>query len=298
MGILSMTGFGRGAVHHDAGSFSVEIKGVNHRHLDIRVRLPKALSAAEPAVKAVVSKVLSRGRIEVSFTEIEGQSSSGASLNLDMALAKAVAEAHRELAKEADVPLSLDSRVLLQTPGVLQVDSKVLASEEQLALALPAVEQALTSLCDMRSKEGAKIEAHLLSLLGHMQSLLTILAKRAPEQAERYRSRLQKRLSAMLKELDAEVDQWKLLHEVGVFAEKTDVMEEISRLESHFEQAETLLKKPNEEAVGRRLDFLCQEINREVNTVGSKVQDSDMLAVCLDLKAELERFREQVQNVE
>ncbi len=298
MAIQSMTGFGRGANQSDGGAFYAEVKSVNHRHLDVRIRLPKFLSLSETGIKAAVADVLSRGRIEISVAESEGSGGMGVAVSVDLDLAKALAQAHRELATGADVPLALDTRVLLQTPGVLQVTSKVLDEKEQLALVMPAIHQALDALKQMRAAEGRKIEEHLREILANMVSQRSRLAECAPRQSEDYRPRLEKRIRSTLGGLDVEVDQWKLLHEVGVFSEKTDVMEELSRLESHFEQVESLMARPADEPVGRRRDFLCQEMNREVNTVGSKVQDSDMLSVCLDLKAELERFREQVQNVE
>lgn len=293
-----MTGFGRAAVEVAGVAYSVEARSVNHRYLDIKTRLPRALAPTESVVRDRIGRHIARGRVDVVVTAVGGDQAGPSNVEVNLPLAQAVRDAYAQIADALDIPDQVDSSLVAAWPGVLQsvpADVETGALEATLG---PALDAALGALVEMRSREGVALAADLGSRLDIVAHIAERVAERAPEQSRAYRERLLFRLRDLLGGLDLEVDEGRVVHEVASFAEKADIAEEVSRLRSHVDQARGLLAEPDDDAVGRRLDFLCQEMFREANTVASKVQDRGLSELAIDLKAELERLREQVQNVE
>ncbi|MCB9542807.1 MAG: YicC family protein [Myxococcales bacterium] len=298
MSIRSMTGFGRESLEIAGLGHTVEIRAVNHRFLDVKIRVPRAWTAIEPAIKAAVSARLQRGRIDVTLSTLGGDTAPANRVEINWPLAEAVRLAHAAIADKLGIPDACDTATLAAWPGVLVAgDAAVDAADAEQRL-LAAVERAIDGLVEMRTREGEALAAILDAHLAAIEAHRAVLAREAPEQARAYEKRFEQRLREMLTAVGREVDEGRVLHEVGVFAEKTDVAEELARLGSHVEQARALLTGDPGDGIGRRLDFICQEMLREANTIGSKAQAIEMTRVVVDLKSELERLREQAQNVE
>jgi uncharacterized protein (TIGR00255 family) len=293
-----MTGFGRSSQALAGRDYTVEMRAVNHRYLDVRVKLPKALAMGETIVKELAGGTLERGRVEIAVQGVGFDDSQMTEFVIDTALAEALVRSHRGLAEQLDVPLRLDTRVLTSYPGVLKATTSALDDAEVRSFLQALVTPALEQLVEMRTREGASLAETLVGHLAVLRTHCKTVAEAAPLMAERYRTRLESRIKEMLDGNRVALDEGRILHEVGVFAEKADVEEELARLDAHFEHFERLVDADEGEAVGRRLDFLCQEILRETNTIGSKAQAIELTECVVAMKAELERLREQVQNVE
>ncbi len=297
MGLRSMTGFGRATVEVAGVACSVEVKTVNHRHLDLKVRLPRFLSAVEPAVRARLSTVVHRGRVDLSVNATT-DGAAPTSLELNLALAERLLGLHRELAERLEVPQRVDTAWLADYPGVLVAGAAAVDEGETQAQLLLGLDAALDALLAMRRREGEALAVELERRVDSVASVAQRIGPRIPQLSLDFRARLERRLRDLLATLDLEVDEGRILHEVGIFAEKSDVAEELTRLQSHLDQCRTLMQTSEETPVGRRLDFVFQEMNREANTIGSKIGDVEVSNLVIELKAELERLREQVQNVE
>jgi uncharacterized protein (TIGR00255 family) len=288
----SMTGYGLGEAPLSAGRLAVEIRGVNHRFLDVRVRLPRELGDLGSFVEQVAREKLTRGRYEVAV-RIEGASLGAPVLDQDRARAafKALSELRDELAPGAEVPLS----ILGSIPDLF-VPSIEREIEQLRDAARAAFAAATTGLDAMRAREGAALRDDLVKRLDRVRTLARDVEARAPEVVEAHRKRLRERADRLRAATEIDVDSARLEQEIAMFAERSDVCEELTRLESHCSQFADLLG--SEEAVGRRLDFLLQEMAREANTVGAKSPDAPIAHAIVEVKAEIERMREQVQNVE
>ena len=295
MGLTSMTGRGAAAAAGRLARVEVELSSVNRKQLDVDVGLPRFLAAYESRVLETVQGRLSRGRItgEIRVTWAEAAQAAGA--KVDLGLARAAVGALRAAAKKLDLPDDLKASALLALPGLVAFEHGERDLEALWPTVRQALEAALAKLQAMRKKEGAALGRDLRMLLGILRKLAREIAARAPGVAETYRANLLKRIAAALPGSDLAADD-RLLKEVALFADKADVTEELVRLDSHFRQAEDALKAGG--VVGRALDFLVQEIGREINTIGSKANDAEIARRVVAAKAELERFREQVQNVE
>lgn len=302
MAIRSMTGFGRATTTPGDVTYGVEARAVNHRFLDLRIRLPREAGHLESVVRTALGQRFARGRVDLSVTSgSDDDTPHMQAVTLNLALARSIVQAHKTLAAELGVPLAVDTADVCGVPGVLVPSQTLPGGPELDAAVLRAVESAADALLVMREAEGVSLAAELGRRLDAVAALRDRIAARAPEQSKLYRQRLETRLRELLSTLDVQADQGRVLHEVGIFAEKVDVSEELARLESHLAQARGFLsglQSPGEDGCGRRLDFLCQEMHRETNTIGSKIQDLDLSQAVIELKAELERLREQVQNVE
>lgn len=298
-GVRSMTGYGRGRSEVDGTTVTVEIRSVNHRFLDLKLRGASLEPKHEEALRKRIGEVISRGSVSVSIRL--DRRAGEASVQVDAAVAGRV---HRELLALSkslgiaeDVPLSL----VVSQPGVMV--SSAVSEEEREAFATAvgigtreSADAALQELVAMRETEGAALKADIesrLQTLEHLTKELGDLATDAPGQAQK---RLEERIAKLTKNSSVDVDEARLAQEVAVLADKLDVTEELVRLSSHFEQLAQLTKEV--EPVGRRLDFLVQELGREFNTVTSKSQSANVARLVVDAKAELEKIREQVQNVE
>lgn len=295
----SMTGFGVGEAPLAAagkatpsGKLTVEIRAVNHRYLDVRVRAPNQLPDLASAVEAIARERLSRGRFDVTV-RLEGAALGAVTLDQERARSvfAALVALRDELAPGVDVPLSLLGAVPdLFVPTIEQASDEVRAALSQ------AFDAALESLDAMRLREGLALGDDIVRRLVTVRKLAQAVNERAPLVIEIYKKKLKERAERLRLATDVDVDPGRLEQEIALFADRVDIAEELTRLESHTSHFETLLV--SSDAVGRRLDFLLQEMAREANTIGSKSQDAGIAHAVVELKAEIERMREQVQNVE
>ena len=293
--IRSMTGFGRADVSTELCTISVEVRSVNHRHLDLAVRLPRSLASVEPRVRRALSQRLERGRVDVSVQLGPGTGGGLQRVAIDATLAREYAERARALARELGLAGEPTLTWLLERSGVIRLEESDLPDAEAL---WPTCEVALTravdALIEQRTVEGSALSAELRALRVELTGHVETIAARAPAGAAWREERLRDRVKALLE--GAALDEARVLTEVAVWAEKSDVAEELARLRSHLEQLGTTLDKGG--PVGRPLDFLLQELNREVNTVASKADDLELSQTTLAAKGVLEKMREQVQNLE
>ncbi|MEZ4223715.1 MAG: YicC/YloC family endoribonuclease [Polyangiaceae bacterium] len=286
-----MTGYGRGSAPLGSGSVLVEIRSVNHRYLDLRTRVAPELSELTPWLEQYVRKQLQRGRYDLS---IRSEGLTAPEPRIAPERARAVFRQLAELAAQLGAERPHTVEWLAALPGVVEPSASMNDSARQ-ALER-ATSEALEDLSKMRASEGAALERDLRARLTEARRLTVALGQRVPQLVEDYRQRLAQRLARLLDGDSARLDPSRLEQEVALLADKSDVNEELVRLESHFQQFERFLSL--NESVGRRLDFLLQEIGREINTIGSKCQDAEAAHMVVDLKGEIERLREQVQNVE
>jgi uncharacterized protein (TIGR00255 family) len=292
-----MTGYGRGGFELAGTGFDVEVRAVNHRFLDLRVKLPRALAGFEPAVRDRVAGRFARGKVEIAVQAPVG-AAAGAHVEVDFEAAGRYLAAAREIERRFGLSAAdLDADDLLGLPGVSRVVETPVDETEGEAL-LDGVESALAAAAAMREAEGEGLEREFRSRLARVAELVEVLEARSGSVQEAVRERLRKRA----RELEAEtgvLDEARLHQEIVLAADRLDVSEELSRLRSHVEQFLAVLDGAEAgQPVGRRLDFLLQELGREANTVGSKANDAEMAHAVVELKTELERIREQVQNVE
>jgi uncharacterized protein (TIGR00255 family) len=288
----SMTGFGLGEGPLGSGKLAIEIRGVNHRFLDVRVRVPRELGDLAAFVEQVAREKLTRGRYEVAV-RIDGVALGAPALDRERARAafRALCELRDELAPGSEVPLSLLGSIPdLFVSSVEREIDRVRESTRR------AFEAAVAALDAMRAREGMALQEDLVKRLERIRRLARDVERRAPEVVEAHRKRLRERADRLRTAAEIDVDGGRLEQEIAMFAERSDVCEELTRLESHCAQFAALLS--SDEAIGRRLDFLLQEMAREANTVGAKSPDAQIAHAIVEVKAEIERMREQVQNVE
>lgn len=289
-----MTGYGRGECSQRGFKVTVEVSSVNRKQTEIAVNLPRELEVLEAQVRDEINRRVARGRLTVRISVHASQGASGKIL-IDAALAKHYAKELRALAKSLHLKDDISLDLLARAPGVLQPAEETASAEELWPSINKALQTALDVLLKMREREGANLEKDLVSRAGVMRAGVKHILKLAPRSVEQYRTQLLARIKAAGIDAPALEDE-RLVKEVFYFADRSDISEELTRLESHFQQFDDCVK--SKEPVGRTLDFLAQEINREINTLGSKANDSVISREVVTLKAELEKFREQVQNVE
>ena len=291
--IKSMTGYGKGESLHEGGRFIVELRCVNHRYGEVTVKLPRALMQFENEIKKRVAERLVRGKIDV-FIQVENAVALGvptANLPLARGYLKAFNSIKDALGLEGEVKLSL----IASQRDVVTVAAEAEASLEEMPAELTAaLEEALRRVDEMRLFEGESLFADFKKRREVLAQLIGRVAARSPMVVAEYAERLKERISQLLS--DGALPEERLALEVAILADKCDITEELVRLESHLRQFDETLTR--DEQVGRKLDFLLQEINREVNTIGSKANDAQIASVVVELKAELEKIREQVQNIE
>ena len=291
--VSSMTGYGRGEAAGPSGRLAVELKSVNHRFCEVVARLPKGLSALEDRVRREVQGAVSRGRVEVYVTRQESEGPRYG-VSIDKPLALAYYNNLKELAAELGLNGGISLDLLGRLPEVFILREAVDDPEGLWGPLAQALEAGLRELVDMRRREGEALARDLAGRLAKLQALGREIAARAPEVPREHRLRLQKRLQELAPPVA--LDESRLAAEVALFADRSDISEEIARLASHLSQFTRILGEA--EAVGRKLDFLVQELHRELNTIGSKASDLEIGNLVLLAKTELERIREQVQNVE
>ena len=288
----SMTGYGRCQMELEGREMTVEVKSVNHRFLDISYRLNRALSFLDDTVRKGVGARLARGHVDV-FVSYQNHRQDAREVRVDTALALAYQKALCELAlavgKESDVPLSDYTRL----PDVLTVQEKEDDQQAVRNLFADALSGALDQLIAMREREGDSMREDILQKISNIEQIREQIAERAPMVVQEYREKLHQRIAALT---EGEIDEARLVTEVAIFADRAAIDEELVRLLSHTAQIRATVELS--EPVGRKLDFLVQELNREVNTIGSKASDAQIAQWVVQAKGEIEKLREQVQNIE
>jgi uncharacterized protein (TIGR00255 family) len=288
-----MTGYGRAETDHGGTKFSVELNSVNRKQSDIVVNLPRDLAELEPRIRQTINENISRGRTNVVVTFHNGQNGAR-NLALDADLARSYHEAMRALQKELDAPGEITISTILQAPGVLRFPERAVSAEEAWPAVDRALRAALADLIKMREREGRHLAKDLIHRLKAMRKKLKEIRALHPEVVKRYRTALLDRLQKA--GLPITTNDERLLKEISFFADRADISEELTRVESHLAQFAHHLRK--NEPVGRTLEFITQEIFRELNTLGAKANDAPISQRVVACKAELEKIREQVQNLE
>ena len=290
--MFSMTGYGKGEYRENGVELTVEVKSVNNRYLDLAVKCPRAFLAQEELVRSIVRKSVSRGHIDVfvSYTDTREKEKT---LFLDKNLARSYIAAKEEL-KSLCPDLADDAGIayFLRLPDVVRAKESGGADETLVNALCAALESALKALADMRFAEGERLKEDLLARMETIGRLREDISRRAPLVAEEYRKRLSERIAEYL---GGKVEETRILTEAAVFADKCNIDEELTRLSSHIKEFYSICKS---ETVGRKLDFLVQEFNRECNTICSKSNDAKITAYALEMKNEIEKVREQIQNLE
>lgn len=291
--IRSMTGFGRGEAQKEGKEFLVEIKTVNHRYSDIFIKIPRQISFLEDKVREIVNKSLSRGKIDV-FISFEDTSDSSKSVLLDEGLAKTYIAAVETLRDKFNLKDDISVSLITRFPDILRVEKGEADEDEIWQLLKTALENALDSLITMRENEGEGLRKDLLERSAYTDGILKEIAQRAPEVVKEYKQKLETRIKELLEQQT--IDENRMAMEVAVFADRCSIDEEIVRLGSHINQMREALNM--QQPVGRKLDFIIQEMNREINTIGSKANDLFITKNVVEIKSEIEKMREQVQNIE
>ncbi len=290
-----MTGYGRGECSQNGFKITVELSSVNRKQTEISVALPREMEMLEAQIRDLINHYIARGRLTVRVGLHAGASKLSARMHLNIPLAKAYARELARLSRQLKLPGPVTLDQLARAPGVFQTDEQIVEEADFWPAVHKALKIALGMLVKMREREGVHLAQDLAKRIGLMRKAAGQVRKQAPKVAERYRTQLVERIKGAGLEAPGLEDD-RLVKEVVYFADRSDISEELTRLQSHFQQFDDCVK--SREPVGRTLDFLAQEMNREVNTIGSKANDSLVSREVVTLKAELEKFREQAQNVE
>ena len=291
--IKSMTGYGSAKGTVEGLGITVELKSVNNRYLDASVRMPRSFLFAEDAVKSVVQKHISRGKVDV-FVSVDSSAAGDMSVKVNESLLRGYVEAIRHIAEEYSLPDDVTALSVSRFPDVLTVEKNDLDAEAISQGIVEIAELALQDFDAMRLREGEKLRDDVLSRLATIDSLVSRVEHEAPNTVLEYRRRLEQKMAEVLG--TAGIDENRIIAEAAIFADRIAVDEETVRLRSHMAQLSTMINGSN--ATGRKIDFLIQEFNREANTIGSKCQNADIAHVVVDLKSEIEKIREQIQNIE
>ena len=290
--IRSMTGYGRENISKNDREYQIEIKSVNHRYLDISVKMPRQLSYLEDAIKKEISSKVKRGKIDV-FITFNNNSLEGRKIKINTELAHAYIEELKQLAIKEKILSDIQVTEISKYPDVLNIQNEQ-EDDKLKEEVIEVLNNAVDNFIGMRQVEGSKISEDLLKRLDYIQEKVTEISKLSTGLIEEYVVKLETRIKEILK--DQEIDKQRLAQEVVIYADKCSVEEEITRLNSHILQFKNLLN--SDEAVGKKLDFIVQEMNRETNTIGSKANNLDITNRVIDLKTEIENIREQIQNIE
>lgn len=292
--IKSMTGFGRGEFSNDLYNFKVEIKAVNHRYSDISVKMPKHISYLEEKIKRILKKEINRGKVDV-YINLEYIQESSIDIKVDIDLAKSYKEALEILSNELDLDGDIRINNILSMSDIIKTERKELDEDAIWICLKAALEIALKDIISMKKSEGQELKNDMVSHLDKIDKFLIEIEERSPLVVMEYREKLKERLSDLL-DNNTELDEDRINSEIVYFADKSNINEEIIRLKSHLKQFISILAEDN--PVGRKLDFLVQEMNREINTIGSKASDMIICQNVVEVKSEIEQIREQIQNVE
>ncbi len=291
--LKSMTGYGRNEAVTDGKKILVEIKSVNHRYSDYNIKLPRHMGFLEDKIRKYVSSCVTRGKVDI-YINVEYYETADKEIILNKEIAKNYIEVLKQLRDEFSLEDDITVSKVAQNPDIFLTE-RVEEDEDKLWESVKCVlDKALTAFVEMRSREGERIERDLRERIEYMGKLAKQIEERSPQTVKEYSDRLYEKIKEVLD--GREIDESRILTEVAIYADKVAVNEETVRLASHFEEFYSIIDSG--EPAGRRLDFLIQEINREVNTIGSKAGDIDIAKTVVTLKGEIEKLREQIQNIE
>ncbi|MEW5948071.1 MAG: YicC/YloC family endoribonuclease [Thermodesulfobacteriota bacterium] len=291
--LKSMTAFGRANGELPCGLLTIEMKSVNHRYLDISLRLPKKYTTLEERIRKKIAAQFSRGRIEI-MLQVNGDATRVQNLELDTGLAAAYHKILGLLKEQFDLKGEIELSLMTSFKDLILIKEEAIDIEKDWEIIEPILAEGMSSMEKMRIEEGRALYADLIKRLDLLSSLVNDIQNRVPDAIKVSRDKLEERIKALLEDID--VDPMRLAQEVAIMADRSDVTEELVRIRSHFDQFRGLAH--TDEAIGRKLDFLIQEMHREANTIGSKAGDAFISHKVVDIKSELEKMREQVQNVE
>ncbi|MHC6179552.1 YicC/YloC family endoribonuclease [Clostridium sp. JNZ X4-2] len=291
--IKSMTGFGRGTVEGEEQSFTVEIKSVNHRYCDLNIKMPKSFMPLEDRMRKVIQQKINRGKVDVFITQMNFGNCTTRAV-LDEKLADSYAECLNKIREKYNIKAEISLDLIAKFPDVITLKKEEDDLENTWKYLLQALNHAVSMLVNMREKEGEKLKRNMIEKCHHIESLMNDIESRSFKIVEEYREKLSNRLKDLLGKCP--VDENRLTMEVALFADKSCIDEEIVRLNSHIIQFKETLDV--DEPVGRKLDFILQEMNREANTIASKSTNLEVTQLILNVKNEIEKIREQIQNVE
>ncbi len=291
--LLRMTGYGSAKGSVEGQEITVELKSVNNRYLDCSVRLPRNFLFADDTVKQAVSAGVSRGKVDV-FVSAQASQDSGTVVSVNEELARGYRDAVARIAETLGLESGLNAFSLARFPDVLTVERRELDKDKAAAALSEITAKAVEEFNAMREREGERLRRDMLGKLETIEGLVSVVEERSPQTVKEYRERLEARLRDIL--ADRSLDEQRVITEAAIFADRTAVDEETVRLRSHIAQFRTMLEEGS--PIGRKMDFLVQEFNRESNTIGSKCSDASLAKVVVDLKSEIEKIREQLQNVE
>ena len=291
--IKSMTGYGNAKGIAEELELSVELKSVNNRFLDTSVRIPRTYMFAEEAVKSAVQRHITRGKVDV-FVTVDSSKADDVVVKVNEPLLKGYLAAIAETAENYHLPNDATAMSVCRFPDVLSVEKKEVNQEAMAAAIEQVLEQALCEYDAMRAKEGEKLHDDVASRVNNILRMVAIVEQESPKTVADYKARLEQKMREVLE--SKSIDESRILTEAAIFADKVAVDEETVRLRSHISQLTELIE--SDVPVGRKLDFLVQEMNRETNTIGSKCQNASIAHVVVDIKAEIEKIREQIQNIE
>lgn len=292
--INSMTGYGKGQCESELYRIKVELKSVNHRYLDVNIKLPRYLIYLEESIKKTIKEYLNRGKVDV-FINFEFINVSSVDVKVDLPLARSFKAALEELKEELQLEDTIRLNNLLSVSDILKTEKRDLDDDLVWDTLNDALKDALVQISEMRSFEGDKLKEDMISKLDSIEGIIAYVEERSPLVVDEYRVKLNDRINSLMEDKTL-IDPDRLAMEVAIYADKSSIDEEITRLRSHISQFKEILSQDG--GVGRKLDFLIQEFNREANTIGSKSSDTKLVSYVVELKSEIEKIREQVQNIE
>ena len=292
--IRSMTGYGKQSLSIDGREYQIEIKSVNHRYLDINIKMPKTLSYLEDTIKKEISEKIKRGKIDV-FITFENNSQEGKNIKINKELAKLYINQLKELAQEEKISSNIEVIEIAKFPDILTI--KVDEEDEKIKQEIiQTTQEATNKIIEMKNIEGEKISQDLLQRISNIENKIIEISEKSTGLIQEYVVKLEKRIQEILK--TEKIDKSRLAQEVVIYADKCSIEEEITRLKSHIYQFKNLISNNGNETIGKKLDFIIQEMNRETNTIGSKANNLEITNGVIEIKTQLEDIREQVQNIE
>ncbi|SJZ31027.1 YicC/YloC family endoribonuclease [Selenihalanaerobacter shriftii] len=295
--IRSMTGYGRGQLEIDGDSVIVELKSVNHKYRKLYLHISDELSALEPKINGLLKEGIGRGRVNYSL-KIKSKEEQGVKVKVNKGIAKEYIDSLQNLQNEFNLAGELEVGLLLQFSDILEVEEVDKDIEEIWPKVKRVTQEALNKLTEMKSREGEELFTDFIHRLEMIKELVNKIEDRIPKMVTEHKAKLQDRINELLNNIDVGIEEERLTTEVAIIADKSNVTEEIVRIKSHLEQFRETLDLDIEKPVGRKLDFIAQEMHREINTIGSKISDSEVSSYIIDLKSEVDKIREQVQNIE
>jgi len=293
--IYSMTGFGRGELSTEVFDVTVELKSVNNRYCDILIKMPKKLNVFEDRVKNAIKSKVSRGRVDV-YINIEEKSFDSYDVTANYEILDKYVDVYRAVINRYDIKDDIDIAMISKIQDGFFISHIDKDEEEFWRVIEPALEMALENLIRMRISEGEKLKSDVLTKVNNIRKILEEISRVVPQILEDYKQKMRDRVIEILDQTETELDEARLANELAIYADKTNINEEIVRIHSHLNQIDLIMD--SNEPIGRKLDFLIQELNREVNTIGSKSPDLDISNRVIELKSEIEQIREQIQNLE